>query len=370
MKSINQAPNNDKSLLAARQARLKYVSDHARGIERIKRGAGFRYRDQRGFISDAAQLARIRKLAIPPAWTDVWICLNPLGHLQATGRDQRGRKQYRYHERWRIVRDEHKFHRILKFAEALPRIRRRVRRDLKLPGVPREKVLATVVRLLESTLVRVGNSEYAKQNHSYGLTTLRDSHVRIRKGEIRLEFRGKGGKWRRIRVHDPRLARIVKRCQDIPGQELFQFLDEAGKRHAISSTDVNRYLQEAAGAEYTAKDYRTWYGTLLALRAFRSCIKCAAAPTKRNLKRCIEDVANQLGNTPAICRKCYIHPGLVEAFLKGTLSEQLDRPSARASKRRADEADLLRWLRAAARRQPSSHKPTQAERRLAACLRG
>jgi DNA topoisomerase-1 len=348
---ISGRGDGSASVAAAKRAKLRYVSDESPGIKRIHHHGGFRYRDARGkIITDPRVLERIKKLAVPPAWTDVWICPNPNGHLQATGRDKRGRKQYRYHERWRAIRDEHKFDRLIAFGKALPRIRRRVRRDLKLPGLPRAKVLGTVVQLLESTLMRVGNEEYTRQNGSFGLTTLRDSHARVRKNEIRLEFRGKGGIWHRLSVHDRRLARIVKRCQEIPGQDLFQYLDEHGRRHRIGSADVNRYLQEASGGEYTAKVFRTWNGTLLALQAFRECTCQHARPSKRNLKQCIDDVARQLGNTPAVCRKSYVHPELMAAFLDGSLdqwSRRQIKPSKSTSRLRADEAALLAWLQSA-----------------------
>ncbi len=333
-------------VVAARRARLRYITDDRPGIRRIRAGHGFRYENSRGKpIADETVLARMRKLAIPPAWTDVWICPHPNGHLQATGRDTRGRKQYRYHERWHATRDETKFDHMIAFAKALPYIRRRVRRDLKLEDMPRDKVLATVVRLLETTLIRVGNDEYTRANGSFGLTTLRNPHARVRRDEIHFEFRGKGGKHRSVTVRDPRLARIVRRCQEIPGQELFQYLDEDGKRHAIGSVDVNAYLQEAGGGPFTAKDFRTWAATLLAAETLRKGSE--APPTKRCLTACIEQVASRLGNTPAICKKCYIHPGVLDAYLAGTLDinpgpARKGRSSCRLD---AAEAALLRWLR-------------------------
>jgi DNA topoisomerase-1 len=339
--------NDQGGLAAAKKAHLRYRMDHVPGIQRIRRADGFEYRSSRGrLITDPRTLDRIRKLAIPPAWENVWICPSHFGHLQATGRDAKGRKQYRYHPRWRMVRDENKFERLIAFAEDLPRIRRRVRRDLRLPGLPRPKVLATVVKLLEETMIRVGNEEYARQNHSFGLTTLRNSHARIRKHEILFEFRGKGGTPHRVSIHDRRLARIVKRCQDLPGQLLFQYVDEAGKRHAIDSADVNNYLKEASGGEYTAKDFRTWAATWLAARTFTTHLRGPAAKgTKRALKQGILEVARQLGHTPAICKKCYIHPVIIDAYLDGSVAtisgcvSNSSRPAKALS-----EQDLLQWL--------------------------
>jgi DNA topoisomerase-1 len=337
-----------EAIIAAKQACLRYVTDNVPGIERVRAGKHFRYRNPRGrIVTDPRTLARIRKLAVPPAWTEVWICPNPNGHLQATGKDARGRKQYRYHARWRAVRDENKFDKVIGFARTLPRIRRCVRRDLKLAGMPREKVLATIVRLLETTLIRIGNDEYARTNHSYGLTTLRNPHAHVRKDDIQFEFRGKSGVKHSVTVHDRRVARIVKRCQEIPGQELFQYLDEHGKRHAVDSADVNIYLQTVSGGDYTAKDFRTWAATLLAARIFQRPPEGSSNESeKANLVRCIEFVARQLGNTVAVCRKCYIHPGLVEAYLDGSLKIDLAQPAGRRiSVRASEEAALLRWLR-------------------------
>jgi DNA topoisomerase-1 len=339
---------NDRAtcVAAAKRANLRYVADDRPGIQRVRRGNGFLYRSPHGkSITDKRTLDRIRQLAVPPAWSNVWICPSPSGHLQATGRDAKGRKQYRYHARWRGIRDGNKFDRLISFAEALPALRRCVRRDLKLPGLPREKVLATIVRLLEKTLIRVGNEEYARQNRSFGLTTLRNSHARIRKDEILFEFRGKGGIRHRVNVHDRRLARIVKRCQDIPGQVLFQYLDEDGKRHAIGSADVNAYLQEATGGEHTAKDFRTWAATLLAAKAFVALLGgTSRKATKRNLVRGIKAVAQQLGNTAAICRRCYIHPAIIDAYLDGSVTEITNVTHSR-HRITPSERDLLRWLR-------------------------
>jgi DNA topoisomerase-1 len=310
---------------SAQEAGLRYVHDTQPGIRRVRRGKGFRYVGPDGkTVRDREVLWRIRSLVIPPAWKDVWICLLANGHLQATGKDDRGRKQYRYHPRWRAVRDETKYERMIAFGQALPRIRARTQRDLALPGLPRAKVLAAVVRLLETTLVRVGNEEYAKENHSFGLTTMRDRHAHFHGGVVRFAFRGKSGVKHDVDVNDRRLARIVKQCQDIPGQELFQYYDEDGAHHTVTSTDVNEYLHEIAGREFTAKDFRTWAGTVLAARALQEFEAFdSKAQAKRNIVRAIEAVAGRLGNTKAVCRKCYIHPAVLDAYLDGSLLQTL-----------------------------------------------
>ncbi len=310
---------------SARSAGLRYVSDTEPGIRRQKSGKGFVYRTPEGrVVRDAETLRRITSLAIPPAWRDVWICTDARGHLQATGRDAKGRKQYRYHARWREVRDETKYHRMVAFVRALPRIRRRVARDLARPGLPREKILATVVRLLETTLIRVGNEEYARDNDSFGLTTMRDRHVDVNGAAIRFEFRGKSGIKHTVDLTDRRLAHIIKQSQDLPGYELFQYLEKDGVRRSIDSTDVNAYLKEIAGEEFTAKDFRTWAGTVLAARALQEFEQVGtAAQAKRNVVKAIEAVASRLGNTKAVCRKCYIHPAVLDLYLDGTLIEVL-----------------------------------------------
>jgi DNA topoisomerase-1 len=307
---------------SASAAGLHYVTDAAPGIHRRRAGKGWTYTAPDGSrVRDAATLGRIKSLAIPPAWTDVWICPDRRGHLQATGRDARRRKQYRYHPDWRAVRDAVKYDRMVAFAEALPRIRARVDADLARPGLPRERVLATVVRLLEDTLIRVGNDEYRRQNRSFGLTTLRDRHVDVHGTTIRFHFRGKHGIVHDVKVTDRRLARIVRRCRDIPGQELFQFVDDGGGRHSIGSADVNAYLHEISGEDFTAKDFRTWAGTVLAARFFRTADPASSkTETQRQVVRTIERVAEQLGNTVAVCRKCYVHPAVVEAYLAGSLA--------------------------------------------------
>lgn len=300
---------------------LRFTHDGAPGIRRVRRGRSFIYfRPDGEKVTDARHLRRIRALAIPPAYRDVWICSNPLGHLQATGRDARGRKQYRYHLNWRTHRDAAKFDHILEFGRRLPRVRRRVAQDLRKSGLPRERVIATVVRLLESTLVRVGNEEYARSNGSFGLTTLRDRHVSVRGDKLTFEFRGKSGIAHCVSVSDPALARIVRRCTDIPGQELFQWIDGEGERHRIDSADVNEYLRDAAGGNFTAKDFRTWFATLEALQALRKVPAAEPAEAKKQLLATIAAVAKRLGNTPAICRKCYIHPEVMEAYLDGRLT--------------------------------------------------
>ena len=312
---------------AAAAVDLKYVSDESPGIRRKKAGTGFTYIDAKGKgVLDEATLRRIKSLVIPPAWTEVWISPDSNGHLQATGFDARHRKQYRYHPRFREVREQTKYTRMLDFARALPRIRRRVNRDLKLPGLPREKVLAAVVRLLETTLIRVGNDEYAKSNRSFGLTTLQDKHARIKGAHVRFEFKGKSGVEHEIDLADPRLARIVKQCQDLPGQELLQYVDEAGQVRDIGSSDVNQYIHEIAGDDFTAKDFRTWAGTVLATLALQELEKFdSQAQAKKNILRAVESVAAKLGNTKAVCRKCYIHPAILESYADGTLLNTLEK---------------------------------------------
>jgi DNA topoisomerase-1 len=321
---------------------LHYVNDHDSGIRRVKAAAGFGYRDpEGGKIADEATLERIRALVLPPAWTDVWICPDPKGHIQATGRDQRGRKQYRYHDAWSRARDESKYERLLAFGRALPRLRARVEADLGRRGLPREKVLAAVVRLLEITLIRVGNDEYAKTNKSFGLTTLRDRHATITGAGVTFEFRGKSGKTHVTGLRDRRLARIVKSCQDIPGQRLFQYLDGDGQRHAVESADVNAYLREAMGEDFSAKDFRTWAGTLSAVRALLAAPRPESeTEAKRQQNLCVKAVAGVLGNTPAVCRKAYIHPAVLAAHAEGTLDLKVP------SSARAFELAVLRFLEA------------------------
>jgi DNA topoisomerase-1 len=314
-------------IVAAKVAKLHYVSDLGRGYRREKRGDGFLYLDEEGRpLRDEATLDRIRRLAIPPAWTGVRIAGDERAHLQATGRDARGRKQYRYHPEWRRVRDTGKFGRMVAFADALPTIRARVEADLKRPGLPREKVVATVVRLLETTLIRVGNMEYAKQNGSFGLTTLRDRHVAIEGDRLHFEFKAKSGKMLRLDLADRRLARIVRACREIPGQHLFQYVDGDGERQSIGSADVNEYLREASGQDLTAKDFRTWAGTVLAASMLIDTVEDEADVGRKGpLVETIKQVAARLGNTPAVCRSSYIHPGIIECYTSGTLVAPLRR---------------------------------------------
>src|SRR5437899_9470330 len=307
------------SLEAAEDAGLRYVSDDQPGSSRQRNGEEFEYLDQKGKpIRDEQRLLRIKRLAIPPAWSDVWICPSPNGHIQATGRDARGRKQYRYHERWREIRDENKYDRLVNFGKALPKIRRRVKQDLALSGLPREKVLATIVQLLERSLIRVGNEEYARENKSFGLTTLQDRHVDVKGSKLRFRFRGKSGRQHEVDVTDRRIARIVSKLQYLPGQSLFQCVDDEGKVRDITSQDVNEYLRKITGEDFTAKDFRTWAGTVLAAIALSTA---GAFETKKqakaNVKNAIGAVAKILGNTPAVCRECYIHPSVVEAYFNG-----------------------------------------------------
>jgi DNA topoisomerase-1 len=336
---------------AAHAAGLRYVFDDAPGITRRRRGQSFAYFDpKRRAIRARPVLERIQKLAIPPAWTHVWICADETGHLQATGRDARGRKQYRYHEDWRKVRDETKYHHMIAFAHALPRLRARVRRDLARPGLPREKVLATVARLLEISLIRVGNEEYARTNGSFGLTTFRRRHVDVKGGTVLFSFRGKSGKNHRIDVQNRRLAAVVRRCRDLPGQQLFAYVDESGRPVDVTSSDVNDYLQHITGQPFTAKDFRTWAGTVLAAQALSGFDDFATkAEARKNLLTAVERVSSQLGNTPAICRRCYIHPLILETYLDGTLVTRLkkivEQKLSRDLRRlRSDEAAVLMLL--------------------------
>lgn len=317
----------EKPEVSAQVVGLRYVTDEMPGICRERSGTGFRYRYPTGdVVSDPEVLKRIHSLAIPPAWTEVWICPDPFGHLQATGRDDRNRKQSRYHTRWREIRDETKYARLLAFGRALPRLRRRVEADLRSPGLKRNKVLATVVRLLELSLIRVGNEEYARENDSFGLTTMRDRHVRVNGARLRFHFRGKSGKRHDVDLCDRRLARIVRNCQELPGQELFQYLNEQGERQHITSEDVNEYLREISGQDFTAKDFRTWAGTVLAALALREIERFDSPPqAKKNIVKAVETVARRLGNTPSVCRKCYIHPEVLDSYLDGTLLQTLRR---------------------------------------------
>ena len=326
---------------SAEAAGLRYVSDTMPGIRRKKTGRNFTYVGPDGrTIKNPAELTRIRSLAIPPAYSDVWICPTPNGHIQATGRDARRRKQYRYHPRWREVRDETKFGRVLAFSEVLPRIRKRVESDLGKQGLPREKVLATVVRLLDCTGIRIGNDEYARSNRSFGLTTLRDRHVEISGSNIRFEFRGKSGKAHNVSLTDRRLARIVLRCQALPGEDLFQYLDGDGVRQTVGSGDVNDYLRTISGQEFTAKDFRTWAGTKLAVAALTEMGAWRSQrQAKSNILRAIDRVAEQLNNTRAVCRKYYVHPAIFDAYTAGTMLKTLQNGTTRAAKLKLDIDD-------------------------------
>ena len=354
---------------SAKAAGLRYVSEARPGIRRKRAGRYFSYTGPDGQpIHDTAVLRRIKSLAIPPAWTDVWICPDPNGHVQATARDAKGRKQYRYHPRWQAVRDETKYERTIAFGQALPLIHEQTERHLDLPGLPREKVLAAIVRLLESTLIRVGNDEYARHNKSFGLTTMRDRHVDVEGGQVCFHFRGKGGKYHRLELNDRRLARIVKRCRDIPGQELFQYVDDDGERHDVGSGDVNEYLHEITGQEFTAKDFRTWAGTVLAAWALREFEAFdSETQAKRNVVSAIERVAERLGNTPAVCRRCYVHPAVLDAYLDGSLVEHLKDQvdgelTESLSKLPPEEAAVLVFLQ---RRLEQAEQQAAAQRRRA-----
>jgi DNA topoisomerase I len=337
---------------SARAAGLRYSSDARPGISRHRAGRGFSYRGPDGDrVTDRTVLRRIRSLAIPPAWTDVWICTDPSGHLQATGRDARGRKQYRYHAAWTRGRDDLKFERLLAVARALPRIRERCEADLATPGLSREKVLAAVVRLLELTLIRVGNEEYARLNRSFGLTTLKRRHAKVEGSAIRFQFAGKSGKRHEVGLRDRRLASIVRRCQDLPGQELFAYVGDDGVPHDISSDDVNEYLREISGIDMTAKDFRTWAGTVLAYRALRALAPVEnGRAAKKNVVEAVRLTADQLGNTPAVARRSYVHPAILEAYMEGTIGgalleaaeEQHDPPPVATPDEASEVAKLIR----------------------------
>ncbi len=347
---------------AAEAAGLHYVSSAAPGLSRRAAGTGFTYSDARGArVADLATLDRIHHLAIPPAWREVWICADPRGHLQAVGKDERGRTQYLYHPEFRAVRDSAKFEHMLAFARSLPAIRAAVARDMAKPGLGRDTVLATVVHLLETTMIRVGNRDYATANKSYGLTTLRNRHVTLDGSALRFHFTGKSGKSWRVSVRDRRAARIVRSLQDLPGQMLFQYDDGEGGVQAITSADVNAYLKAISGAEVTAKDFRTWAGTVLAAAAFAERAAAGTTPSRRAVAEVIAEVAAKLGNTPSICRKCYVHPQLVEAYLAGELGTPLRRTSARALS--AEEAAVLAFLRRRARSESSEPAPRRRARR-------
>jgi DNA topoisomerase I len=364
---------------SAKAARLRYVTDQAPGIRRRRSGKGFVYIGLDGkSISDPGELRRFRSLAIPPAWCDVWICPSANGHLQATGRDSKGRKQHRYHARWREVRDATKYHRMLEFARILPAIRRKVEQDLALPGLPRDKILGTVIRLLETSLIRVGNEEYMRQNNSFGLATLRSRHVNVSGSNICFDFRGKSGVQHAVDLTDRRLARIIKQCQELPGHELFQYIGEDGERYTIDSADVNEYLRRIAGDGFSSKDFRTWAGTVLAARELGKFESARTqAVCKKNVQRVVESVAEELGNTKAVCRKCYIHPGLIEAYSDGSLAQLLRRDGKKATRTKRlshglkpEEAAVLALLKRQPKPSTSLRSDVNLRQRLKASLRG
>ncbi len=340
----------DEHIESARAAGLRYVSDAMPGVRREQASRGFSYIDANGeLIRDRAARRRFKALAIPPAWTDVWICPDPNGHIQVTARDSKGRKQYRYHPKYREVRDETKFDRMLEFSKVLPQIREHVERDMSLPDLPRRKVLAAVVCLLEKTLIRIGSDEYAKGNKSFGLTTLRRRHAEVSGWKIKFEFKGKSGKARSVSITDRRLANIVQHCQTLPGQELFKYFDEDGKRQTVDSGDINEYLKEITGGDYTAKDFRTWAGTVHAATTLRELGPTASdREAKSNVVHAIDHVAERLGNTRAVCRKYYIHPGVIDSYLEGRVlkspppeKHKRERPSAAL---RRDELEIMKFL--------------------------
>jgi DNA topoisomerase I len=348
--NVNQANSVSNSATAANDAGLYYVDDNRVGYRRRANGNGFEYLDAKAKrIRDKQRLLRIKRLAIPPAWTNVWICPLPNGHIQATGRDLRGRKQYRYHDRWREVRDENKYGRITEFAEALPKIRRQITRDIKLKGLPREKILAAVVRLLDRTFMRIGNEEYARFNKSFGLTTMQDRHVTVNGSHLLFRFRGKSGREHEVGLTDQRIAKIVSNLQDLPGQNLFQYMNGAREARDVSSQDVNDYLRQISEDDFTAKDFRTWAGTLLTAIGLSAQANFESKKqAKANIKNAVSAAAEVLGNTPTICRKCYVHPAVIEAYLNRTPIAGLT--SARKSTGRWDlraaEKALLKFLRA------------------------
>lgn len=347
-KKITAEPNTftDAAAEVAADAGLRYVNDDQPGYARKPKGDGFEYFDTDGkAIRDETRVLRINRIAVPPAYKKVWICPSPNGHIQATGYDDRGRKQYRYHERWREIRDENKYEKMLVFGKALPKIRRRVKRDLGLPGLQQNKVLATIVELLERTFIRIGNEEYAKENKSFGLTTMRNRHVDVSGSKMRFQFRGKSGVDHEIEVSDLRVAKIIRKLQDLPGQDIFQYVDDEGERKNITSQDVNEYLQEISGQEFTAKDFRTWAGTVLAAMALSSIGPYETkSEAKKNIKTAISTVSKILGNTPTVCRKCYVHPVVLESYLSGASIEGL---KARTEEALAEQLDDLRAEEAA-----------------------
>jgi DNA topoisomerase-1 len=349
---------------SARAAGLRYVTDRMPGIRREPRGKTFVYIGPDGKeITGDDELKRIKSIAVPPAYTDVWICPLPNGHLQATARDARGRKQYRYHKRFREIRDETKYAKMLEFAQALPKIRKRVAADLALPDLPREKVLATVVELLQSTAIRVGNDEYAKENSSFGLTTLRNRHAKVEGSNVRFSFRGKSGVKHAIDLRDRRLARIVRQCQDLPGQQLFEYAQEDGSVRAIDSADVNDYIREISGQDFSAKDFRTWVGTVTcAMLLTQQQAGETQTERKSQVTAVVKDVAERLGNTPAVCRKCYVHPHVIDHFMEGPGG--MERKMRQTEGLLEEEIFVLALLRERAKETDSSRTARQLQRSL------
>lgn len=370
---VSCTPSPDQAARhTAKQGGLRYVNDDGPGIERARRGKHFSYTGPDGkIIRDPTLLARIKSLAIPPAWEDVWICPWPDGHVQATGRDARRRKQYRYHPHWRVMRDEVKYHRMIRFAQVLPQIRDNVERDLRMPSLSKQKVLATVVYLLQATLIRVGNDEYARHNRSFGITTLCNRHVSVRGADIQFRFRGKSGVQHTIRLHDPYMVRIVRKLLDLPGQELFQYIDDEGQPHAISSGDVNDYLYGITGEDYTAKDFRTWAGTVLAaLTLARFHPFDTQAEAKKYIVQAIAYVAGRLGNTPSICRKCYVHPDVISAYLSGVIVGQFNERTGKNLQGElpalsAEERNVLALLQHCLLKEQTTQKKEKGKRKKA-----
>jgi DNA topoisomerase-1 len=349
--SQHAAPLQADPSTIAEAAGLRYLGDDRPGIRRRRVGRSFAYYGPDGqLLRDGLTLARIRKLAIPPAWQEVWICPSSRGHIQATGRDARGRKQYRYHERWRAVRDQNKYDRLISFGLALPALRVQVDRDLRQPTLSQTRILAAIVRLLDTSLIRIGNQEYARQNRSFGLTTLRNRHVRLNGDRLEFQFRGKSGREHRLSLHDPRLARVVRRCQELPGQTLFQYRDESGDYIAVDSDDVNAYLRSITEQPFSAKDFRTWAGTVIAARALAdSPVPASDAEASRLVAQAIALTAERLGNTRAVCRRCYVHPAVVAAYLDGSLQQVFSTLAAEpdsANELSADESAVLALLQA------------------------
>lgn len=364
-KSVETENFEEKAQMAAESAGLRYASDNEPGVTRKRQGKGFVYLDAHGErVTDAAALDRISRLAVPPAYEDVWICSDADGHIQATGRDARGRKQYRYHSRWVETRDANKYERMIAFGSILPRLRTRIDAHMRRKGLGRRKVLATVAHLLDTTLIRIGNSDYARANESYGLTTLRNAHVSTTSSELRFQFRGKSGKVWKLKMRDRRIARIVRQIQELPGQQVFQYVDRAGRMRSVTSNDVNEYLREIANEPVSAKDFRTWAGSVLAaVELAGSEPGGSATAAKKNVRSAIARVAARLGNTPTICRKCYVHPNVIDAYLAGRLADGMRRKGRRPAALEPEEAALLAFLKRSMLE--SAKKPKRKKRKRA-----